>query len=150
MWSYPRPPRVEAVRRQVEVIFGGKTLAVTLAPLRVLETSHPPSYYLPPDAVFPGTLVPSGRTTRCEFKGTATHLTVMMGRERAEDGAWTYLDPSPGYEALAGYVAFHPGRMEVCLVDGDMAMPQAGGYYGGWITSEVVGPFKGEPGTEGW
>ncbi|MDP9387657.1 MAG: DUF427 domain-containing protein [Actinomycetota bacterium] len=150
VWSYPRPPKVEAVRRQVEVIFGGKTLAVTLAPLRVLETSHPPVYYLPPDAIFPDTLVPSGRTSWCEFKGTATYLTVTMGRDRAVDGAWTYEQPSPGYEALAGYVAFYPQRMEVCLVDGEVVAPQPGGFYGGWITSDVVGPFKGEPGTEGW
>lgn len=150
MWSYPRPPKVEAVRRQVEVIFGGQTLAVTLAPLRVVETSHPPVYYLPPDSIFPGTLEASGRTSRCEFKGTATYLTVTVGRHRAVDGAWRYEQPSPGYEALAGYVAFHPQRMEVCLVDGEVAAPQPGAFYGGWITSEVVGPFKGEPGTEGW
>ena len=149
-WDYPRPPRVEAVRSQVEVIFGGSTIAVTLAPLRVLETSHPPVYYLPPDCIVPGALVESDRTTWCEFKGVASYLTVANRGERAVDAAWTYRRPSSGYEALAGYVAFYPGRMEACLVDGEMVVPQPGGFYGGWVTSRVVGPFKGEPGTEGW
>ncbi|MDP9403755.1 MAG: DUF427 domain-containing protein [Actinomycetota bacterium] len=150
VWDYPRPPRVEAVRAQVEVIFGGNTIAITLDPLRVLETSHPPVYYLPPDSIVPGSLVPSGRTSWCEFKGLASYLTVILGRNRAPDAAWRYDDPSPGYEALAGYVAFYPGLMDVCLVDGEFVSPQPGRFYGGWVTSKVVGPFKGEPGTEGW
>jgi uncharacterized protein (DUF427 family) len=150
VWDYPRPPRLEAVRRQVEVILGGETIALTLAPLRVLETSHPPVLYLPPDSIVPGVLSPTGRTSFCEFKGEATYFTVSMKGQVVPDGAWAYAEPSPGYEALAGYVSFYPARMEVCLVDGDYVEGQPGGFYGGWITSDVVGPFKGGPGTDGW
>ncbi|MGI9032983.1 MAG: DUF427 domain-containing protein [Acidimicrobiales bacterium] len=149
-WDYPRPPRLEAVRRQVEVILGGETIALTLAPLRVLETSHPPVFYLPPDSIVPGVLTPTGRTSFCEFKGVASYFSVAMKGQVAIDGAWSYQDPSAGYEAMAGYVSFYPARMEVCLVDGDYVEGQPGGFYGGWITSDVVGPFKGGPGTEGW
>jgi uncharacterized protein (DUF427 family) len=150
VWDYPRPPRLEAVRRQVEVIHGGQTVALTLEPLRVLETSHPPVYYLPRDSVVPGVLVPTGRTSFCEFKGVASYFTVVMGSAVAPDAAWCYESPSPGYEAMAGYVSFYPEQVEVCLVDGEYVQGQPGGFYGGWVTGEVVGPFKGAPGSEGW
>ncbi len=150
VWDYPRPPRLEPVRRQVEVIHGGQTIALTLEPLRVLETSHPPVYYLPAGSIVPGVLVPTGRTSYCEFKGVATYYTVTMGGAIAEDAAWSYESPSPGYEAMAGYVSFYPERMEVCLVDGEYVQGQPGGFYGGWVTGEIVGPFKGAPGSEGW
>lgn len=150
VWDYPRPPRLEAVSSQVEVIFAGNTIAISLESLRVLETSHPPVYYLPPGSFIPSCVVPSGRTSFCEYKGTATYLNVVFGKNRVADAAWRYDDPSPGYEALAGHVAFYPGLMDVCLVDGEYVTPQPGGFYGGWVTSKVVGPFKGEPGTEGW
>ena len=149
-WDYPRPPRLEAVRRQVEVIHGGQTIALTLEPLRVLETSHPPVYYLPRDSVVPGVLVPTGRTSFCEFKGVATYFTVVMGSAVARDAAWSYESPSPGYEAMAGYVSFYPEQVEVCLVDGEYVQGQPGGFYGGWVTGEIVGPFKGGPGSESW
>ncbi|HEX2193013.1 MAG TPA: DUF427 domain-containing protein [Acidimicrobiales bacterium] len=150
VWDYPRPPRLEAVRRQVEVIHGGQTIALTLEPLRVLETSHPPVYYLPRDSVVPGVLVPTGRTSFCEFKGVASYFTVTMGDAVAPDAAWTYERPAPGYEPMAGYVSFYPERVEVCLVDGEYVQSQPGGFYGGWVTGEIVGPFKGAPGSEGW
>jgi uncharacterized protein (DUF427 family) len=150
VWDYPRPPRLEAVRRQVEVILGGETIALTLAPLRVLETSHPPGFYLPPDSIVPGVLAPTGRSSFCEFKGTATYFSVSMKGQIVDDGAWAYEHPAPGYEAMAGYVSFYPALMEVCLVDGEYVESQPGGFYGGWITGSVVGPFKGGPGTEGW
>lgn len=150
VWDYPRPPRLEAVRRQVEVILGGETIALTLTPMRVLETSHPPVFYLPPDSIVPGVLTPSGTTSFCEFKGTATYFTVSMKGQTVVDGAWAYDDPLPGYEPMAGYVSFYPARMEVCLLDGEYVEGQPGGFYGGWITSDVVGPFKGGPGTAGW
>lgn len=150
MWDYPRPPRLQAMRAQVEVIFGGQTIAVTLAPLRVLETSHPPVWYLPPDSVVADYLVPSERTSFCEFKGAASYFTVAVGRHAATDAAWSYPKPAPGYEAMAGFVAFYPALMEACLLDGELVMPQPGGFYGGWVTSDIVGPFKGEPGTEAW
>ena len=150
VWDYPRPPRLEAVRRQVEVIHGGQTIALTLEPLRVLETSHPPVYYLPRDSVVPGVLVPTGRTSFCEFKGVASYFSVVMGSAVAPEAAWCYESPSPGYEAMAGYVSFYPEQVEVCLVDGEYVQGQPGGFYGGWVTGEIVGPFKGAPGSEGW
>ena len=149
-WDYPRPPRVEQSTSQVEVIFGGQTIALTLRPLRVLETCHPPCFYLPPDAVVADHLVPSETTTYCEFKGVASYFDVVVKGEAARDAAWTYTDPSPGYEALAGHISFYPDKMEVCLVDGEFVQGQPGGFYGGWVTSNVVGPFKGVPGSEGW
>lgn len=150
VWDYPRPPRVEEARCQVEVIFGGNTIAVSVTPIRVLETSHPPAYYFPPDAVIPGCLEPSGRASHCEFKGRASYLSLVLGPHRAPDAAWRYDAPSPGYEAIAGHVAFYPGRVDACLVDGELVSPQPGDFYGGWVTSGVVGPFKGGPGTETW
>jgi uncharacterized protein (DUF427 family) len=142
VWDYPRPPRLEAVRRQIEVILGGETIALTLEPLIVLETSHPPGYYLPSDSIVPGVLTPTGRTSFCEFKGVATYFSVSMKGQTATDGAWTYQRPSPGYEAMAGYVSFYPAQMEVCLVDGEYVEAQPGGFYGGWITSSVAGPSR--------
>lgn len=150
VWDYPRPPRIERRAEQVEVVFAGETIAVTLSSYRVLETSHPPVYYLPPDNVIPGCLEPSGRTSWCEYKGIATYLTLTHKKQTSRDAAWTYLDPSPGYEDLAGYVAFYPARVELCAIGLEPVQPQPGGFYGGWITSGIVGPFKGEPGTEGW
>lgn len=150
VWNYPRPPRVEAVRRQCEVIFGGQTIAITLSPVRVLETSHPPVYYFPPDSVLAGALDPIERTSYCEWKGVASYFNVVRADALARAAAWTYRDPKPGYEMLRDHIAFYPADMEMCLVDGDFVRPQPGGFYGGWITSHVAGPFKGEPGTEGW
>jgi uncharacterized protein (DUF427 family) len=138
------------VRAQVEVIFAGQTIALTLEPLRVLETSHPPVYYLPLDTVVPGVLVPTEHRTFCEYKGVASYFTVALGEQAEANAAWTFERPAPGYEQLAGYVSFYPARMELCLVDGDFVEGQPGGFYGGWITSNVVGPFKGAPGTEDW
>lgn len=132
------------------MIFGGETIAVTFGALRVLETSHPPAFYLPPDGVIPEALVANGRTSYCEFKGVASYFDVAWKKEWAPSAAWTYEAPAPGYEALAGCIAFYPGLMEVCLVDGEMVDAQPGGFYGGWVTSKVAGPFKGAPGSEGW
>lgn len=150
VWDYPRPPRAELVRKQCEVCFGGQTIAITLAPVRVLETSHPPNYYFPLDSVLPGAIVPIDKTTFCEWKGVASYFDVVRGDHVAPAAAWTYHDPSPGFEIIRDYVAFYPKPMEVCLVGGDFVRPQPGGFYGGWITADVVGPFKGVEGSEGW
>jgi uncharacterized protein (DUF427 family) len=150
VWDYPRPPRVEQCGSQVEVIFGGVTIAVTRAPLRVLETSHPPNYYFPPDSVIPGIFRGSIKTSWCEWKGEARYFSVVHRGKAVADAVWYYPDPLPGYEALAGYYAFYPSLMEACIVDAEVVLPQPGGFYGGWITSHVVGPFKGEPGSTGW
>jgi uncharacterized protein (DUF427 family) len=150
VWDYPRPPKLEEVAEEVEVFFAGRSIAYTEAPLRVLETSHPPVYYVPPDSVDEGVLEPNGRTTDCEYKGQARYFDLVVGDQRSKDAAWTYDDPAPGYEAMAGYVAFYPGRVETALLDGEAVQPQPGGFYGGWITTAVVGPFKGLTGSADW
>lgn len=151
VWDYPRPPRIEAESRRVRVELGGEVVADTARAHRVLETSHPPVYYLPFDDVAPGALIPSGgRTTYCEWKGVASYYDVEAGGRRAERAAWTYRAPLPGYEEIRDAIAFYPGRMDACFVDDERVVAQPGDFYGGWITSDVVGPFKGEPGSSGW
>jgi uncharacterized protein (DUF427 family) len=150
VWDYPRPPRVEPSGEEVVVVLGGQVVARTRSALRVLETSHPPAYYLPYASFAEGTLVPVGGTTYCEFKGTASYVDVVAGGRRATRAGWTYRQPSPGFEVLVDHVALMPGEMDECTVDGEVVEPQAGGFYGGWITSHVVGPFKGGLGTTGW
>jgi uncharacterized protein (DUF427 family) len=156
VWDYPRPPAVAETGEEVVVLLGASTIAVTHRALRVLETSHPPVYYLPVEDVAIGALEPvEGPGTWCEFKGRAAYLDVVG---RAQDGrrlvapsaAWTYPQPSAGYEALAGHVAVYPGRMTRCSVAGEVVQAQDGDFYGGWRTSRVVGPFKGGAGTWGW
>ncbi len=150
VWDYPRPPRMEAVDAEVEIFFAGLSIAYTDAPLRVLETSHPPVYYVPPDAIDEGVLEPTDTTSFCEYKGRARYFDLVVGDQRSKDAAWAYDEPLPGYEQLAGYVAFFPARVETALLDGEAVQPQPGNFYGGWITTAVVGPFKGLPGTSGW
>ncbi len=145
VWDYPRPPRIEPSGKRVRVVLGGTVIADTARAHRVLETSHPPVYYVPLDDVAPGSLEPSrGRTTFCEWKGVASYFDGIGGDgRRVERAAWTYHDPSPGFEAIRDAVAFYPGLMDECTLDGERIEAQEGGFYGGWITSEIVGPFKG-------
>lgn len=150
MWDYPRPPRVEFDDRSVTVEFAGVVIADTNRAQRVLETSHPPTYYVPMDDVVPGVLAESGGASFCEFKGLAHYWDVVVGDVVAESAAWGYRTPSPGYEALIDHVAFYPGSMDHCTVNGEVVKAQEGDFYGGWITSDVLGPFKGGPGTVGW
>lgn len=150
VWDYPRPPRVEPVRARVRVVFNATVIAETTGALRVCETSSPPCYYIPPGDVLPGVLEPSARTSFCEWKGTAAYWTVQAGGRVAKDAAWSYPEPDPGYEAIRDYVAFYPGRMDACWVGDARVVPQPGFYYGGWITPELVGPFKGVPGSASW
>lgn len=151
VWDYPRPPRVEASDERVVVRFGGGTIVDTRDSVRVLETSHPPVYYLPRSAFAPGVLEPANGSSFCEFKGGARYLSVRApDGSRAERAAWYYPTPNAGYEQLVDRVALYPAPMDACEVDGERVRPQAGGFYGGWITSRVTGPFKGEPGTMGW
>lgn len=152
VWDYPRPPRVEPDGRRVEVVCDGVTVVDTTDAVRVLETSHPPAWYLPVAALRGARLRPVGRTTWCEYKGRATYLDVVAddGRVLAAGAAWRYPRPTPGYDVLADRFTVYPGRVDACLVDGQRVRGQAGGFYGGWITDEIVGPFKGEPGTLGW
>jgi uncharacterized protein (DUF427 family) len=115
-----------------------------------LETSHPPVYYIPPEDVRHEYLFEVDGTSVCEWKGRAKYHTVRVGHRRAERAAWSYPEPRAGYEAIRDHVAFYAGPMDACTVDGERVEPQPGGFYGGWITAEVVGPFKGGPGTTGW
>ncbi len=150
VWSYPRPPRVEPTARLVRVEFNGVVIAESRRALRVLETASPPVYYLPPDDVRTDLLRPSGHLTVCEWKGSAEHSDLVVGTMSSPRAAWSYATPNPGYEQITGYFAFYPGRVDEATVDGERVRPQPGGYYGGWGTSEIVGPWKGEPGTQGW
>ena len=150
VWDYPRPPRIEAVDRRVTIELGGQRIVDTTDVVRVLETSHPPTYYLPEAAFAPGALRPAQGSSWCEFKGVASYVDVIGADAVAPRAGWAYPRPSAGFEALVGHVAVMPGAMDRCTVDDEVVTPQAGGFYGGWITSRVVGPFKGEPGTRGW
>jgi uncharacterized protein (DUF427 family) len=150
VWDYPRPPRLEGTPRRIRVVFAGLTVADSSRCLRILETSHPPTYYIPPTDVRLDLLEPTGRRTFCEFKGMARYHTLRVGERAAEDCAWSYSAPTPGYETLRDHLAFFAHLVDECWVDDERVRAQAGGFYGGWITSDLDGPFKGEPGTEGW
>ena len=149
-WDYPRPPRLEPVTARITVVIDGTTIADTTRAFRVLETSHPPNYYLPPDDIVAGALEPSTGGSFCEWKGRADYFTVRAGARVEPDAAWVYQSPSAAFAAIKDHVAFYAGRMDSCTVDGEVVIPQPGGFYGGWITSAVVGPFKGGPGSRGW
>ena len=150
VWDYPRPPRVEPTDEHVTVVLGALTIADTRRALRVLETSSPPTYYIPLADVVAGVLSDNEHTTWCEWKGRASYCDATVRGHTVARAAWTYLSPHPSYAALRDHVAFYPGRVEGCFVNGERVQPQAGDFYGGWITARIVGPFKGEPGTEGW
>lgn len=150
VWDYPRPPRLEPSSRRIQVVFAGVTVAETTGAYRVLETSHPPSWYLPPADVRTDLLEPSSRTSLCEWKGRARYWTLRVCARAAVDTFWDYPEPTRRFAPIAGYFSLYPGRMDACFVDDEQAVAQAGDFYGGWITSEIKGPFKGGPGTFGW
>jgi uncharacterized protein (DUF427 family) len=150
VWDYPRPPRLEMIDRRIRIELGGETIVDTTRAARVLETSHPPAYYVPPEEFAPGALRPARGSSLCEYKGRAAYHDVLGGGRIAPRAAWSYPEPTPAYAAIAGWVTVYPGRMDRCLVDDDVVTPQAGDFYGGWITPEITGPFKGGPGTAGW
>jgi uncharacterized protein (DUF427 family) len=149
-WAYPRPPALEATDAHLVVVLGGVTIADTQRAYRVLETSHPPNYYFPPGDVAPGALAPAAGSSFCEWKGRARYYDVVGGDRTEPKAAWAYDTPSPRFAPIQGHLAFYPGRMDACFVDGERVTAQEGGFYGGWITAGVVGPFKGGPGTRGW
>lgn len=150
VWDYPRPPRLERTSKRIEVVFNGVTIADTTGAYRVLETSHPPSYYLPPSDIVMEYFTRVGGRSLCEWKGQAHYYTLRVGERQAERVAWAYANPTPAFRAIKDYLALYPAPMDVCKVAGDIVRPQPGQFYGGWITSDVVGPFKGEAGTLGW
>jgi uncharacterized protein (DUF427 family) len=150
VWDYPRPPRLEDSPAHIQVIFNGVVIAETRRAKRILETSHPPVYYIPPDDLRREYFIPVAGTTFCEWKGRAAYYDIRVNGKVAPAAAWYYPNPSGPYADIRDYVAVYPDRMDACLVDGERVRPQPGDFYGGWITSAVVGPFKGAPGTHGW
>lgn len=150
VWSYPRPPVAEPCRSLLRVIHRGVGVAETRRGVRVLETRHPPGYYFPRADVAASVLRPSGRRSRCEWKGEAVYFDVLAGGETLRDAAWSYPAPAPGFASLRGHVAFYAGPFDGCFVDEERVVPQPGAFYGGWITSRVTGPFKGVQGSRFW
>ncbi len=150
VWDYPRPPRLEDTPHHLQVVFNGVMIANTTRGKRVLETSHPPVYYFPPDDVRLDCLEILSRSTYCEWKGQAGYYTVVVNGKRAEGAAWFYPSPTAPFATLKNYIAFYAEPMEACFVNGEQVQPQPGNFYGGWITSAIVGPFKGGTGTWGW
>jgi uncharacterized protein (DUF427 family) len=150
VWDYPRPPRVEPCERHVRVVVDGVTVAESDRALRVLETSSPPTIYVPPEDVRAEHLRPTEGKTVCEFKGTASYQDVVVGDRVAASAAWTYRRPNDRYAQLRDHVAFYAGRVDEAYLDDEPVAPQPGEFYGGWITAEIEGPFKGGAGTGGW
>jgi uncharacterized protein (DUF427 family) len=150
VWDYPRPPRVEDTERHIEVLFNGVKIADSRRAKRVLETAGAPVYYIPRDDVKMDYFAETPRSTYCEWKGSASYYTISVGDKTAHNAAWTYLEPLQPFMEIAGSIAIYPAPMDACMVDGEVVTPQPGRYYGGWVTQEIKGPFKGEPASEGW
>ena len=151
VWDYPRPPRLEATLRRLRIVHGGVVIADTVRGMRVLETSHPPVYYLPQRDLNMPVLRPSARRgSFCEFKGVASYWDLEVAGAVVPAVAWSYAAPTEAYAALKDHLAFYASRVEECTVDGERVQAQPGDFYGGWITSAVLGPFKGIPGSQGW
>ena len=150
VWDYPRPPRLEPVPERIRVVHAGRTLADTSRALRILETSHPPVYYIAPADLDLTMLKPAGAgQSFCEFKGLATYW-CFWSPAQTPNVAWSYAKPTAPYAALANYLAFYASKVDECWVGVERVVPQAGDFYGGWITSNLRGPFKGAPGTRHW
>jgi len=150
VWDYPRPPRLEASTRRIRVEFGGKIIADTRRAVRVLETSHPPVYYIPPEDVRMDYLQTEAGSSFCEWKGQALYFSVVVGGTKAQRAVWTYPNPVPAYARIKDHIAFYAEKMDMCTVDGELVRPQEGSFYGGWITKDIIGPFKGGPGSWSW
>jgi uncharacterized protein (DUF427 family) len=150
VWDYPRPPRLEEVRARLRVIFNDRMIADTTSGYRVLETSHPPAYYFPPEGIAQPYLQAAGGTSWCEFKGHAKYWSFDVNGKRTDNAAWSYPSPSPAFAGIAGYLAFYASRVDECWVGEERVQPQQGDFYGGWITARILGPFKGGAGTRGW
>ncbi|HTQ16654.1 DUF427 domain-containing protein [Mycobacterium sp.] len=150
VWDYPRPPRLEAFGGAITVELGGQTIASTTRSWRVLETSHPPTYYLPRDCFTDGVLRPTTGASWCEWKGRASYFDLVTPARVAQKAAWTYTEPNSAFASIAGAIAVMPALVDACTVDGEKVTAQPGGFYGGWVTRRIAGPFKGIPGSAGW
>jgi len=149
VWDYPRPPRAEPTARHIVARHAGIVVLDSRAAVRVLETSHPPVYYVP-RADVTAEMIKTEHQSYCEFKGLATYWDLQAAGSVVRDAAWSYERPAPGYELLTGRLAFYPGKLQECTVDGEVVTPQPGDFYGGWVTADIIGPLKGGPGTLGW
>lgn len=150
VWDYPRPPALEQSTRRVRVEFAGRIIADTREAFRVLETSHPPTWYVPPRDVDDAVLVPSDRRSFCEWKGEAHYYSLESGNDFRLDAAWFYPEPVARFAPIKDFLAFYPSKVDACWLDEERILPQQGDFYGGWVSSDVVGPFKGGQGTSGW
>jgi uncharacterized protein (DUF427 family) len=150
VWDYPRPPRLEKAGARLRVIFNGQTIADTTSGCRVLETSHPPVYYIPPYDIAQRYLQRASGSSWCEFKGHANYWSLDVDGRVAQNAAWSYPAPAEAFAGIAGFLAFYASRVDQCWVDEERVQAQEGDFYGGWITSRIVGPFKGAAGTRGW
>ena len=150
VWDYPRPPRLESTSKRIQIIFNSITIADSNRAYRVLETSHPPVYYIPPQDINMEYLTTTPGNSWCEWKGPAHYYTLTVGDKQVPKVAWYYPRPTSSFTPIKNHVAFYPDPMDACFVAGEKVIPQPGQFYGGWITSDIVGPFKGEPGTMGW
>jgi uncharacterized protein (DUF427 family) len=150
VWDYPRPPRLEPSSRRIRILLGGETIVDATRSARVLETSHPPVHYIPPEEFVDGSLSPADGSSMCEWKGRAVYFDVSGGTRRAQRAAWAYPRPNRRFSEIAGWVAVYPSLMDACFLDDVQVQAQEGDFYGGWITPEIVGPFKGGRGTWGW
>ncbi len=150
VWDYPRPPKLEKTEKRIEVIFNDVKIVDSVNAYRVLETSHPPAYYIPQADIQMQYFAATRHRTMCEYKGTAAYWTITVGEKSVENAAWSYATPTDAFKPITGYLSFYAGKMDTCIVAGEQVQAQAGDFYGGWITSDVVGPFKGGAGTWGW
>ena len=150
VWDYPRPPRLEPCDALLKVMFADRIIAETRRGWLVLETSHPPVYYMPPTDIDQSLLVVAPGASFCEFKGAATYWSIRVGDRIAEHAGWSYRTPTAQFAKLEDYVAFYASKVDACWVGDEQVVAQEGDFYGGWITSRVVGPFKGAPGTRLW
>lgn len=150
VWDYPRPPRLEQTNKHLKIIFNDEIIAETNRAFRVLETSHPPVYYLSPNDVQMKFLMVNTNSSFCEWKGRAGYYDLRIGEKFVQNAAWFYPQPMKSFAEIENYLAFYPSKMDACYVNDELVQSQSGDFYGGWITSEIVGPFKGGAGTWGW
>ena len=150
VWAFPRPAIAQRTDARIQIEHCGQIIADTRAAIRTLETSHPPSYYIPRNDIAPYVLRLAEGSSFCEWKGAATYWDVVVDDVVLSRVGWSYANPSPAFAALRDHVAFYAGPFDRCSIDGETVTPQPGDFYGGWITSRMAGPFKGIPGSRGW
>lgn len=150
VWDYPRPPKLERTNKHLKIIFNGEVIAETNRAFRVLETSHPPVYYFPPPDVRMKFLAENSGSSFCEWKGAASYYDLQIGEKSVKNAAWFYKNPSERFKEIENYIAFYPSKVDACFVDGELVQAQEGNFYGGWITKDIVEPFKGGAGTWRW